>query len=73
MKPNRLKINLNFPGDILGGAKTSLKGTLSVKWLNGAVASNLKSSVEYILKQTKTEFKKYGQYSFDDPIIRFLP
>ena len=71
VKPNRLKINLNFPGEILGGSNPVSKGTLNVKWLNGAVAKNLKSSVEYILKHTKTEFEKYGQYTFDDPINEF--
>jgi len=71
VKPNRLKINLNFPGEILGGSSTVTKGTLNVKWLNGAVAKNLNSSVDYILKPVKTEFEKYGQYIFDDPISEF--
>jgi uncharacterized protein YfaS (alpha-2-macroglobulin family) len=71
IKPNRLKINLNFPGEILGGSDPVTKGTLNVKWLNGAVAKNLKSSVDYILKHTKTEFEKYGQYIFDDPVNEF--
>ena len=72
VKPNRLKINLSFPGEILGGANPVTRGILNVKWLNGAVAKNLKSSVEYILKHTKTEFEKYGQYIFDDPISEFF-
>ena len=71
VKPNRLKINLNFPGEILGGSDPSAKGTLNVKWLNGSVARNMKSSVEYILKHTTTEFEKYGQYIFDDPTSEF--
>ena len=71
VKPNRLKINLNFPGEMLGGSDPVSKGTLNVKWLNGAIAKNLQSSVEYILKHTKTEFEKYGQYVFDDPISEF--
>jgi hypothetical protein len=71
VKPNRLKINLNFTGEILGGSNPVSKGTLNVKWLNGAVAKNLQSSVEYMLKHTKTEFEKYGQYDFDDPISEF--
>ena len=71
VKPNRLKINLNFTGEILGGSNPVTRGILNVKWLNGAVAKNLKSSVEYILKNTKTEFEKYRQYIFDDPISEF--
>jgi uncharacterized protein YfaS (alpha-2-macroglobulin family) len=71
VKPNRLKINLNFQGDILGGSNPVTKGTLNVKWLNGSIAKNLQASVEYILKRTKTEFEKYGQYEFDDPVSEF--
>jgi alpha-2-macroglobulin len=71
VKPNRLKINLTFPDEILGTSGSVTRGTLNVKWLNGAVAKNLKSSVGYILKRTKTEFEKYQQYTFDDPISNF--
>jgi uncharacterized protein YfaS (alpha-2-macroglobulin family) len=71
IKPNRLKIDLNFPEQILGSSGKTSKGTLKVKWLNGATAGNLKSSVEYLLKHTKTEFPKYGRYNFDDPAIQF--
>jgi uncharacterized protein YfaS (alpha-2-macroglobulin family) len=71
IKPNRLKINLNFPGEILGGTDRSATGTLNVKWMNGSVAKNLKASVDYILKHTKTEFEKYRQYIFDDPAAEF--
>jgi len=71
IKPNRLKINLSFPGEILGGSSHTTTGSLSVKWLNGSVAKNLKTSVEYILKHTKTEFEKYRQYVFDDPVSDF--
>jgi alpha-2-macroglobulin len=71
IKPNRLKINLSFPTDILGGSDRTSTGSLNVKWLNGAVAKNLKASIGYILKHTKTTFDKYGQYDFDDPVTKF--
>lgn len=73
VKPNRLKIELGFDRDILGGDQSSAKGSLKVKWLNGSVAGNLNSSVEYILKQTVTKFDKYQQYTFDDPVTEFHP
>jgi uncharacterized protein YfaS (alpha-2-macroglobulin family) len=71
IKPNRLKIDLSFPGNLLGGDNLVSRGTLKVKWLNGSTAGNLGSTVEYLLKPTKTIFKGYGQYEFDDPSIRF--
>lgn len=71
IKPNRLRLNLKFEGEILGGSKSVSRGTLNVKWLNGAVAGNLKASVDFILKRTKTEFDRYKQYNFDDPISEY--
>lgn len=71
VKPNRLKIALEFPDEILGGSDREARGKLNVKWLNGSTAKNLKSSVEYILKHSKTEFEKYSQYTFDDPTAEF--
>ena len=71
VKPNRLKINLTFPGELLGGQTRGATGTLNVKWLNGMEAKNLKTTVDYILKHSLTQFEKYGQYIFDDPISEF--
>ena len=71
VKPNRLKIDLSFPTEILGGEEKKATGNLSVKWLNGAIAKNLKTTVDFIFRHTRTVFDKYGQYDFDDPAIRF--
>ena len=71
IKPNRLKIELDFDGELLGGSDRPSNGSLNVKWLNGGIAGKLQSSVEYLLKHSKTEFKKYPQYNFDDPAISF--
>jgi uncharacterized protein YfaS (alpha-2-macroglobulin family) len=71
IKPNRLKINLSFPDELLGGTDRSTMGSLDVRWLNGAIAGNQKATVEYILKHTKTEFEKFNQYNFDDPATEF--
>ncbi|NSW95181.1 MAG: hypothetical protein HPY62_10795, partial [Bacteroidales bacterium] len=70
VKPNRLKINLNFPVEILQAGK-SVRGTLNAKWLNGSSAPNMKASVDYILKLSKTGFEKFRQYQFDDPATEF--
>lgn len=71
VKPNRLKINMSFPAEILGGSKEIVNGSLSAKWLNGSTARNLKANIDYILRHTKTEFEKYKQFDFDDPINQF--
>ncbi|HLN54450.1 MAG TPA: MG2 domain-containing protein [Bacteroidales bacterium] len=71
VKPNRLKIDFRFDADILGGDDESETGRLNVKWLNGSTARNLRASVEYLLKHSKTEFPDYSQYNFDDPASEF--
>lgn len=68
IKPNRLKIDLDFGKDVLGGSGSYSAGSLRIKWLNGSTARNLNASVEYILRNSVTRFEKYNQYIFDDPV-----
>ncbi len=69
--PNRLKIKLDFGTEQLSIAHKEEKGTLEVKWLMGAIAKNLNAKVEVTLAQTRTTFKKYDDYNFDDPARNF--
>jgi len=71
IKPNRLKIELDFPRQVLGGSSGPSRGTIKARWLSGAVAGNLSATVEYLLKHTGTTFEKYSQYNFDDPSYSF--
>ena len=68
VKPNRLKINLTFPSETLGGKNKTIKGTLKTSWLNGSSASGLKSTVEMSFRPITTTFNGYNQYVFDDPV-----
>jgi len=70
VKPNRLKINLDFGTDILKSGK-SASGTLQVKWLHGAIAKSIKADVAVVLEKGSTSFKDYAQYAFDDPAKAF--
>lgn len=70
VKPNRLKIKLEFKDKILTN-KSDLTGDLEVKWLHGAVAKNLNVDVEAELMEGRTSFKEYPGYTFDDPAKRF--
>ncbi|WP_430816946.1 alpha-2-macroglobulin family protein [Carboxylicivirga sp. RSCT41] len=70
IKPNRLKINLDFNTDLLLPGEAT-QSTMTVNWLHGAVARNLKADVTVTLNQGKTQFKKYGDFYFDDPSRRF--
>ncbi|NPD86765.1 hypothetical protein HNS38_18525 [Lentimicrobium sp. L6] len=65
IKPNRLKVKLDFGTPLLAKDKT-IKGEIEVKWLHGAIASDLKTDVEMKLSPYKKAFPKYDGYSFQD-------
>ena len=80
VKPNRLKINLDFGKKALSasdfeypgkGTATSTSGKLSVTWLHGAVAKDLKTKVEMLVRSTATTFSGYKGFVFDDPARSF--
>ncbi|MCG8331481.1 MAG: MG2 domain-containing protein [Chitinophagales bacterium] len=67
VKPNRIKINLDFGKESLSVDDEPLQATLEAKWLHGAPASNLKARVEAQLRSVNTSFEGYRNYVFDDP------
>ncbi|MDN5203003.1 MG2 domain-containing protein [Fulvivirgaceae bacterium BMA10] len=71
IKPNRLKIKLDFGTEKLTVNKSNVNGQLQVKWLHGAPARNLKAEFDVMLTQAPTKFSKYGDYIFDDQARRF--
>ena len=70
VKPNRLKIKVDFENDILT-SKDPLKGTLDVKWLHGAPGKNLKAEIKAKFSNATTAFKNYKNYVFNDPTKQF--
>ncbi len=69
--PNRLKINLDFGGVTALKNDKDQKVKVNARWLHGAIAKNLKTQVDVSLYQTKTSFKGYDNYTFDDPATNF--
>jgi len=67
VKPNRLKIDLDFGSDILHSNDNNIRGNLSAHWLHGAIAGNLKTKVELTLMKGRTGFQGYEDFVFDDP------
>ncbi|MDR2929009.1 MAG: hypothetical protein LBV41_12545 [Cytophagaceae bacterium] len=65
VKPNRLRIALDFDTELLEGDKT-IYGKLSSEWLHGALASNLNADVAVTLSPRKTTFPAYSEFNFDD-------
>jgi uncharacterized protein YfaS (alpha-2-macroglobulin family) len=70
IKPNRLKVNLDFKSEIIP-ASGALDGTASVQWLHGAPARNLKIKSDATLRSSGSGFKQHPQYNFYDPTRRF--
>ncbi|WP_443938998.1 alpha-2-macroglobulin family protein [Pedobacter sp. MW01-1-1] len=68
--PNRLKIDFSVGNNQSINQETK-SAILSAKWLFGAVAQNLKAKVDVNLNTVKTEFKGFGNYSFDNPTVQF--
>ncbi len=73
VKPNRLKIELDFGKEIIYSSDGKINGKLQVKWLHGAIAGGLKTRVEMLLSNKATQFKGYDSYNFTDNTKYFEP
>lgn len=71
VKPNRLKINLQLPGEVLQAKDKEVQATLTSAWLTGATASGLKAKVEMSLTKVNTQFANYTNYIFNNPATEF--
>lgn len=70
VKPNRLKIKIDFKDDVLSNNK-ALQGDLNVTWLHGAPAKHLKAEIKAKFTAATTNFKNYKDYVFSDPTRTF--
>ncbi|MEN0063598.1 MAG: MG2 domain-containing protein [Myxococcota bacterium] len=70
IKPNRLKINLDFGTELIQGPRAGLDADLEARWLFGAPAPDLRTNIEVRFSNRRTTFPKYGEYTFSDPSRR---
>jgi alpha-2-macroglobulin len=71
VKPNRLKIYMEFPHEQISVNEKDSLANLKVKWLHGAVAKNLSAQVDVSVSQMETRFPKYSGFIFDSPLKNF--
>lgn len=71
VKPNRLKLALDFKEKTLGVGDEDASGKLSVRWLTGATAKNLKAKVDMQLQTGYTQFPNFKDFKFEDPARTF--
>lgn len=70
LKPNRLKINLDFKDKIIsGGADASIN--IASNWLTGPAASGLAVKADMTLERGSTTFEGFEGYKFTDPTSTF--
>ena len=67
VRPNRLKVDLNYGVPALFGYKPLPDAKLFAQWLHGGTASNLKADVSVRLREKTTTFTTFSDYTFDDP------
>tara|TARA_R110002073_G_scaffold279026_1_gene443050 strand:+ start:319427 stop:325009 length:5583 start_codon:yes stop_codon:yes gene_type:complete len=70
VKPNRLKIAIDFKDEVLTPSKP-INADLKVQWLHGAPAKSLKAEVKVKFTSTATSFENYKEYLFNDPTRTF--
>lgn len=70
IKPNRLKIKTDFASNVLKTGQEN-SGKMTVSWLHGAVAKELKVDLMVRYAKLQTVFKGYEKYIFDDPARSF--
>ncbi|MBE0639437.1 MAG: hypothetical protein IH598_13050 [Bacteroidales bacterium] len=73
VKPNRLKMDLNFNKEVLFAGDNSQQGQLRSDWLHGAPAAGLKAEVNLKLFQSNYQFKGYEKFTFGDPTKSYYP
>ncbi|MCF8381500.1 MAG: hypothetical protein K9H49_18145 [Bacteroidales bacterium] len=73
VKPNRLKINLEFSEELLIAGENN-SALLSSKWLHGTPASGMKAKIGANFMPIRTSFKDYPEFIFDAPLeSAYLP
>ena len=71
VKPNRLKIAIDFDTEVLS-SNNPINGKLNVKWLHGTPAKNIKAEVNAKFTNNTNAFNdKFPDYIFNDPIREF--
>lgn len=70
VKPNRLKVALDFDDEVLNTTKNT-GGKAEVQWLHGAPARNLKLEMGLKIRSASQAFSGFKNYIFTDPVRKF--
>jgi alpha-2-macroglobulin len=67
IRPNRLKVDLDIPGQVLWSGTRALFG-IDSEWLHGSPASGLRTDVRLNVSHRETSFDGFSGFIFDDPV-----
>ncbi len=70
IKPNRLKVMMDFDEEILDAQKP-ITGVVKASWLQGAPARNLKMDATATIRTSSAGFSQHPNYIFTDPTRKF--
>ncbi|MCU0369944.1 MAG: MG2 domain-containing protein [Bacteroidales bacterium] len=71
VKPNRLKILLDFNQEVLNMFSQKPQGKLEVRWLHGAVSPAVRTNIDLSFRKTRTSFTGFEKYTFENPATYF--
>lgn len=71
VKPNRLKVDLDFEDEILVANNSKGKAKLAINWLTGIPAGNAKVDITATIRSNWYGFEKHPTYVFNDPLKDF--
>ncbi len=71
IKPNRLEILFDLP-EVVSTTRNE-RVNLTSRWLNGMKANGLKAEVDVKLREGKTTFKNFSDYTFENETQLFEP
>ncbi len=71
VKPNRLKINMNFNQDVLQSFSGKPDAGIEVRWLHGAPAPGVRSTVEMSFRKSPALFTGLEAFTFENPASSF--
>jgi len=73
IRPNRLKMELDFNRNPLMPRDRQQILDFSSNWLHGAPAANMRAEIRVKLRNQKTVFKGYEEFTFSNPLSEYWP
>ncbi len=71
VKPNRLKVEMNFTDSFISGKERKLEAELESRWLHGTIARGLKADVEMSTTPSAPLYEKFPGFSFSDEAVSY--